>query len=1606
VYKLLTIINYLLMKNLCKNILIILISTFFSFGFSQNISITYENPSSIEICGVEKTYRIMIENDTDNVIDAHSILEVNLPIGITYVDNTVSSSFTDITVIDLNNPIFKVLNTIAIGDSLSLEFQAIARCNSYLFISDDLVEIKNRIKYSYLIGGVSQPDIILDDMDNYNLSFRNISLELPIETLGNANQTLEFTNTNEVLSQVLNISIPGNSIEFSTFQINVNTTDELEFMGVSELIIGATSYDVSGLIINNSIDTPNISKIIFNAPDIDVNISDFNANMLIKAKFNFRARSCFQYNTQHVEYESIINDVNIGDCAISKIIGDFQFRTEVPNLIYSFNLDESLNFCGETSIVEYTITNSADASGSAYDIHLLLNANYGCEISNIRINDIPVESSIYTSGNDSMVHLFGNEISGLTDLTDEDNDGEVDDLAPGASINVKCDVSLNFLPEYFSLNNCDSGFQGTYFQSEFYSLSSECETIYSTDNDLYSMFQLVEESNLNNLLLDVDFDLEESNHVQYCFNRNGGGYENQIYDDTMLLEANIVLPCGTGVDLNYQPIFTTEDGIELSVTPTILIIDEKLVLNLKVTDPYVFSDSTNTYGGCFEFDLLLDSGNSFNCINTESLLEATVYGVFSECLNQKMNLGCDQKELYLHYFPLLPSCPNEYPIMATSFNAIRTSYGTYSDGSQITIEGIESGEFQNLNTNGAYASDTVQTEIVGKAVCDVASDETFYGYIWFSHPENTPILTMTHAEYSIGSSDPIVTSNFVYRDDLSTSVKTVYEIKVIGEQVNKYDVVKINGYFLIDKNINNNADFPNVYSINRFRGGININPNLPDPPYHYGTSFEVYGLDYFGGLGGSPATCSSDGDFNVSFHVKGGFQDDFPNEFRDVIQILGPLEVIIPAAVNDNIVLTSAIYEVSGISDSPNLSIDSVVGSPGVFRIYDSEYGELEEFRPFDKTSTIMYCSIRIRLRLNDCSLPEGQTIDVVGAYLEEGYAEDTLKEVVETSYPTRIVSNGNGFNSGDLNLDIVNPFLQTVGAVTRYKIDIDNISSKQAIYPWIKFTYPDNLITVTNSSIDGYDIIGAVYGTDTLLLKLEPINANSEMEGYIDVILNNCDFYEQYIDIEIETGISCGPVSDDILNNDGVICSLDTNKKVELEIIKSNLRMDVIPLFDSNSLLQYCDSFQYVVQIFNNEKASITSPNFKIDVPDGFEMTIQYRYPVSEAIDPTNAQFFNTDFSLPIDIISEQLWDLEGTDGVLPGYIANQLDYLNNYYQLLVTLKPTCDYDGVSSINFIAGGITNCNEIKEITFQSTPKFLELEPLYDYSDQLSIEVEQNADLNSFSAIFHYQPDTNISELTGFVTINLPDGMYSTDDLSFNLSSTGNTDFSFNFTTDAEYCGKANFFINTIIETDLSCSPNTSCIKRFSFQDTLIENVCTQKCDIEAKFEVQKINDYTYQFINHSIINDWGNVQYLWDFGDGNTSTEFEPTHTYAVNENNDVSLTITALNVIRESCESKFGPIRIEANKYSQDGSCKEITDATVLSLFPNPNNGTFNLSFSSCIKSCEISVFDVLGKVIYQKMMMNDNQVFIDVSNCAKGAYLVRASSDRMSIAKRIIIE
>ncbi|MDR0232329.1 MAG: Ig-like domain-containing protein, partial [Dysgonamonadaceae bacterium] len=64
----------------------------------------------------------------------------------------------------------------------------------------------------------------------------------------------------------------------------------------------------------------------------------------------------------------------------------------------------------------------------------------------------------------------------------------------------------------------------------------------------------------------------------------------------------------------------------------------------------------------------------------------------------------------------------------------------------------------------------------------------------------------------------------------------------------------------------------------------------------------------------------------------------------------------------------------------------------------------------------------------------------------------------------------------------------------------------------------------------------------------------------------------------------------------------------------------------------------------------------------------------------------------------------------------------------------------------------------------------------------------------------------------------------------------------------------------------------------------------------ADFEIEFIEKRTYQFVNTSVASP--DTEWLWDFGDGSTSTEKNPEHTYTYNSM--FTITLTATNAVGE----------------------------------------------------------------------------------------------------------
>ncbi|HSI89903.1 MAG TPA: T9SS type A sorting domain-containing protein, partial [Adhaeribacter sp.] len=87
----------------------------------------------------------------------------------------------------------------------------------------------------------------------------------------------------------------------------------------------------------------------------------------------------------------------------------------------------------------------------------------------------------------------------------------------------------------------------------------------------------------------------------------------------------------------------------------------------------------------------------------------------------------------------------------------------------------------------------------------------------------------------------------------------------------------------------------------------------------------------------------------------------------------------------------------------------------------------------------------------------------------------------------------------------------------------------------------------------------------------------------------------------------------------------------------------------------------------------------------------------------------------------------------------------------------------------------------------------------------------------------------------------------------------------------------------------------------------------------------------------------------------------------------------------------------------------KETETAFLVSIFPNPNNGKFNLVLDNvAAQMVEVTVVDLLGRIVVkQKNQIAGNQFSREITMPKiKGIYLLQLKFDQQYITRRIIIE
>lgn len=159
-------------------------------------------------------------------------------------------------------------------------------------------------------------------------------------------------------------------------------------------------------------------------------------------------------------------------------------------------------------------------------------------------------------------------------------------------------------------------------------------------------------------------------------------------------------------------------------------------------------------------------------------------------------------------------------------------------------------------------------------------------------------------------------------------------------------------------------------------------------------------------------------------------------------------------------------------------------------------------------------------------------------------------------------------------------------------------------------------------------------------------------------------------------------------------------------------------------------------------------------------------------------------------------------------------------------------------------------------------------------------------------------------------------------------------------------------------------------------------------DADSSFLFAENND-VISFTNTSV-----NAEtYAWDFGDGNTSTDENPNHSYALTGTYQVSLTVTNCGV-----SSTFTEMIIVASLSVEASSIPNVA------IYPNPIASKLYFKGIAYEDIESLVIYDLLGKEIKKLSKLESD--FIEVSELPSGTYFLKITKNGASVLKQIVKE
>ncbi len=229
--------------------------------------------------------------------------------------------------------------------------------------------------------------------------------------------------------------------------------------------------------------------------------------------------------------------------------------------------------------------------------------------------------------------------------------------------------------------------------------------------------------------------------------------------------------------------------------------------------------------------------------------------------------------------------------------------------------------------------------------------------------------------------------------------------------------------------------------------------------------------------------------------------------------------------------------------------------------------------------------------------------------------------------------------------------------------------------------------------------------------------------------------------------------------------------------------------------------------------------------------------------------------------------------------------------------------------------------------------------------------------------------------------------------------------------------------NSVSHTYSSASTFTACLYVLNADGVVCDSLCKEISTNEANFcsaSYYVAKDTSIKFTMF-IVNNSTKVakkaKYLWEFGDGSTSTSPTPEHHYADFGNYELCLTITDE---ASSCNSQYcDTIGMDENGkyYKADGfSINVLDERDILSIqeriegqiqvFPNPNNGNFKVSMNDAQNhDINVQVYNTLGMLVHNAEGTG-SELQVELNNQMQGMYIAKITIDGYTTVRKINIE